>query len=271
MKSRITVARRFLPCVALGLLFSFSTSAVWAVTPGTCSVATLKGSFGDFGQGTVLVDMGFGPPPFQALVVGIATYDGAGHYTSTFWGSFAGISFQSTAIGTYMVEPDCTYSDYLPDANTHTRGVITGDGMQQEIHIVYTDVSVFVSETLKKAPQGTCSLHSVKGTFALFGEGTFTPAGTPVRNNHVGTITFDGTGNFSGHETVNIIGTPTFESDFIGTYTVNQDCTVTADILSPTIGLLHEVGVITRTGINQEIHTIVTNFGWSFADTLKRQ
>jgi hypothetical protein len=271
MKSRIMVARRFLPWVALALLFSFATPAVWAVTPGTCSVATLKGAFGDFGQGTVLVDMGFGPPPFPALVAGVLTYDGAGHYTSTFWGSFAGVSFQSTDSGTYTVEPDCTTLMYSPDSNTHSWGVIIGDGMQQEIHLVYTDASVFVADILKKVRQGECSLESVTGAYALFGEGTFTPAGTPVRNNHVGTITFDGAGHWSGRETVNIIGTPSFQSDITGTYTVNKDCTVTAEIISPTIGVLHEAGVITGTGIKQEIHTIVTDFGWSFADTLKRQ
>jgi hypothetical protein len=262
--------KRLWPFIVLAL-FLFTSSAIWAVTPGTCSVATLKGSFGDFDQGTVLVDMGFGPPPFQALVAGVVTYDGAGNFTSTFFGSFAGISFQSSATGTYEVQPDCTYSDYLPSSNTHSQGIITGDGMQQEIHFVYTDVSVFASGTLKKTPQGGCSLASVKGRFGLFGEGTFAPAGTPVKANHVGTVTYDGNGHFSGKETVNVIGTPTFQSDFIGTYTVNTDCTVTAELISPMLGPLHEAGEITGTGINQEIHTIVTDFGWSFADTLKRQ
>jgi hypothetical protein len=153
----------------------------------------------------------------------------------------------------------------------HSGGVITGEGMQEEIHFVYTDVSVFASGMLKKAPQGACSSHSVAGTFALFGEATFSPTGIPLRSNHVGTITFDGAGKFLGHETVNIIGTPTFESDFTGTYTVNNDCTVTAELVSPTVGVVHEAGVITGTGIKQEVHTIVMESGWSFADTLKRQ
>jgi hypothetical protein len=270
MKSKIIVARKLLPYVALALVFSFASSAVWAVTPGTCSVATLKGPFGDFGQGTVLVDMGFGPPPFPALVAGVLTYDGTGHYTSTFWGSFAGTSFQSTDSGTYTVEADCTTLMYSPDTNTHSLGVISGNGAQQEIHVVYTDASVFFSDTLKKIPEGGCSLDSITGNYALFGEGTFTPAGAALRNNHVGTVTFDGAGHWSGRETVNIIGMSSFQSDITGTYAVNKDCTVTAEIMS-SIGPLHEAGVITGTGINQEVHTIVTDSGWSFADTLKRQ
>jgi hypothetical protein len=130
---------------------------------------------------------------------------------------------------------------------------------------------VVVADTLKKVRQGKCSLHSLTGTYVLFGEGTFAPAGTPLQNNHVGTVTFYGAGHWSGRETVNIIGTPSFQSDITGTYAVNKDCTATAEIISPTIGVLHEAGVITGTGINQEVHTIVTDFGWSFADTLKRQ
>lgn len=257
--------------IILVLFLSFATSAVWAITPGTCSVATLKGSFGDFEQATVLQDIGFGPPPFQALAVAVLTYDGAGHFTSTFWGSFAGISFQATDAGTYAVEPDCTYSDYLPSSNLHSKGVIIGDGMKQEIHLVYTDAWVFGSVTLKKTSQGACSLASIAGSFALFGEGTFTPAGTPVRTNHVGTVTFDGAGHFTGKDTANIIGTPSFDRDFTGTYNVNEDCTVTAEIMSPTAGVVHEAGVITGTGVNQEIHMIVLDPGWTFAETLKRQ
>jgi hypothetical protein len=52
---------------------------------------------------------------------------------------------------------------------------------------------------------------------------------------------------------------------------VNKDCTVTAEIISPTLGPLHKVGEITGTGINEEINNIVRDFGWSFADTLRRQ
>jgi hypothetical protein len=265
------LAKKLLQFFVLVLLFVFATSAVWAVTPGTCSVATLKGSFGDFEQATVLADIGFGPPPFQALAVAVVTYDGAGHFTSTFWGSFAGISFQASDAGTYTVDPDCTYSDYLPSSNIHSRGIISGDGMQQELHFVYNDVWVFGSATFKKTPQGACSLASVKGSYALFGEGTFTPAGTPLRTNHVGTVTFDGAGHFAGKDTANILGTPSFDRDFNGTYNVNEDCTVTAEIISPTAGLVHQAGAITGTGINREIHMIVTDLGWSFADTLKRQ
>jgi hypothetical protein len=52
---------------------------------------------------------------------------------------------------------------------------------------------------------------------------------------------------------------------------VNEDCTVTAEIMSPTAGVVHEAGVITGTGVNQEIHLIGLDPGWTFAETLKRQ
>ena len=87
----------------------------------------------------------------------------------------------------------------------------------------------------------------------------------------MGIVTFDGAGQFTGKDTANIIGTPSFDRDFTGTYNVNADCTVTAEIMSPTGGVVHEAGVITGTGVNQEIHTIVLDPGWTFVDTLKRQ
>ena len=240
-------------------------------THGKCSVATLKGTFGTFEQGTVVADIGFGPPPFPAVVAGTITYDGAGNFTSTFSANFNGIPFTSAATGTYLVNPDCTYSDSVPSTDSNGAGIITGEGTEQEVHFVYTGGSVLAAGTLKKIRPFACSEHSVKGRFGLFGEGTFAPAGTPLLANHVGIVTFDGFGHFYGQETVNVGGAPTTQTNFTGTYTVTSDCTVTAEIVSPVMPPIHEAGVITGAGMNLEIHNIVMDPGWTFADTLTPQ
>ncbi len=170
---------------------------------------------------------------------------------------------------------DCTYSDSIASCYSG-QGTVTGAGMQQEAHFINTSTdpsSVIALGTLKKTQQSGCSLASLNGNFALFGEGTFAPEGTPVLANHVGLITFDGNGKFYGKEAVGISSKPTVQTTFTGTYIVNQNCSVTAEIIPDQEGMppLHEAGVITGTGINQEVHHIVMDWGWSFVDTLKKQ
>src|SRR5215469_5920431 len=54
-------------------------------------------------------------------------------------------------------------------------------------------------------PNGSCSVDSLKGAYALNRQGIFfTPA--PVPYGEVGVFNFDGTGNISGTVTVNIGG-----------------------------------------------------------------
>ena len=73
-------------------------------SPGTCSLRTLKGSYGDTISGTIV---GFGP----IAAIGVTNFDGQGHFTGTdtvnINGS-GGISESST--GTYTVNSDCTGS-----------------------------------------------------------------------------------------------------------------------------------------------------------------
>jgi hypothetical protein len=258
------------PSLLVTLFLFFTTSIVCAASPGNCSLATLKGTYGGVEQGTILLDLGFGiPVPFQAVVAGAATYDGAGSFTVTYTASFGGISFPGTAAGTYAVNPDCTYSDVVPATDAHRQGTITGEGMLQEIHTVFTDAWVVGSGTRKKTPPGNCSASTLKGTYALFGQGTIaTPATVPVV--HAGIITFDGRGNFSGHDTGNV-GGATLPDTFTGTYTVSGDCTLSAVIFTTLFPPLHEAGVITGVGINQEVHNIMTEAGWVFVDTAKQQ
>lgn len=120
-----------------------------------------------------------------------------------------------------------------------------------------------------------CSVASLQGSYALYGQGTITGEipgfpPPPFPTNHVGIANFDGAGNFSGSETASVNGFAG-PATFTGTYNVNPDCTVTAT-LTNSLGLTaNESGVISGNGQFQEIHLIVTNEGWVFDETLKKQ
>jgi hypothetical protein len=126
-----------------------------------------------------------------------------------------------------------------------------------------------------EATPGVCSLATVQGSYALFGQGTITGPLSgfpppPFPTNHAGIVTFDGAGNFSGSETASVDGL-IVPATFTGTYTVNPDCTVTAE-LTNSLGLtIHESGTISGSGAFQEVHLIVTDAGWVFDETLKRR
>ncbi len=150
-----TRRRSWVP-VAVALFLLCTVCAVWAAPPGKCSLATLKGAYGIVEQGTILVD--FGPPfpsvPYQGVIAGLANYDGAGNVTVTYTASFSGLVIPGTATGTYVVNPDCTYSDAIPATDSHRQGTITGEGMSQEIHSMFTDSWVVGYGTRKKTSGG---------------------------------------------------------------------------------------------------------------------
>ncbi len=154
-------ARRRGWLTVVGTLFlSGTVCAVWAAPPRNCSLATLKGTYGSIEQGTILVD--FGPPfpavPYQGVVAGLVNYDGAGNLSVKYTASFGGLVFPGgEATGTYVVNPDCTYSDVVPATDAHRQGTITGEGMSQEIHTMFTDSWVVGYGTRKKTSGGATS------------------------------------------------------------------------------------------------------------------
>src|SRR5215472_14778903 len=94
------------------------------------------------------------------------------------------------------------------------------------------------------ADEDSCSLVSLRGTYAVHAQGTIVgqlPApfpAPPFPLGEAGIVTFDGNGNHSGKTTVNIDGvvlTPTFN----GTYTINSDCTGTITVNSSAGFTLH--------------------------------
>jgi hypothetical protein len=262
--------------VVLVVVAALLAAAPGAWAQGSCSVATLKGAYGLTEQGTVVADvMGASFPvnaPYPSANVAVVTYDGAGHLTATYRASFGGIPFGGPLTGTYTVGPDCTYTDSVPAVGVSRTGVITGEGMSQEVRTILTSTWTVTSGLRQKMPAGKCSSETLKGTYSLHGQGKvgnpMAPPLAPVVQ--VGTITFDGHGRFEGGETVNANGEGE-ENTFTGTYTVNPDCSASAEIHSSSGLTLHTAAVIVGEGTRQELRMIVTDPGWVFLATLKRQ
>jgi hypothetical protein len=115
---------RVLSSVALSTIALLCASALSAGENGTgqCSNRTLKGSYGLYGDGTVI---GVGP----TAVIAIFTYDGAGNLTGTGTSKVNGNVSHFTLTGTYAVDEDCNVSDTVlfPSGATATHEYVIVD------------------------------------------------------------------------------------------------------------------------------------------------
>lgn len=257
--------------ISLALFLLFTASGLYANPRRNCSLATLNGSYGFFGEGKVI-----GEPVIRIVTVAIIRFDGNGNLSGESisnvdgwgWGG-AGDPFT----GTYRVNPDCTYSGELTglDGVTyHFVGTITGSGMLQEMHYVVTDPGTVDPGTVKRIQPGACSLSTLKGSYALFGEGTITAYTPPALIAHVGIVTYDGAGNFVGSDTIMLNGAM-IPDTFTGSYTVTEDCMVSVEITSTAVGVVHEVGRIVGEGKSREVRLIVTDPGFLFLEATRKQ
>ncbi len=241
---------------SVGLLLSLFIGMTTAKASSNCSLATLNGTYGDLDQITALES-----PPLPVVVSGTVTYDGAGNVSATVVASYGGLILgPQTFTGTYIVNPDCTYSDTLGHV-----GTITGVGVFQQLDWIYVEAPFVGFGTLKKTPPGGCSLASLGGTYEVFGQGTM-----PFPVAHSATLNVDGKGSFSGGGTQNVDGA-VVPGTFTGTYTVDADCGVSFVITLDSGQVVHESGTITGVGAFQEVHSIVIDAGFVFADALKKQ
>jgi len=257
----------WLPFLVL-LLFGVTAVNGWAAE---CSLETLKGGYGLDERGTIVALS----PPLPFVTSGIIFYDGNGKLSGNETTSLGGGPMPGTFTGTYTVNSDCTYSDSVVVSPSGTllnhEGTIAGDGISREVHVIETDPGVVSVATIKKTPVGRCSLATLKGTYALFGNGEIlVPNTPPILVAQAGIVTFDGAGSFSGEDTASTGGSVTPAANFTGTYSVQPDCRASA-VIHSIVGDILEEGVITGEGEFKGFHGIFTSLGWAFAQTLKRQ
>ena len=133
--------------IALAILFLLGTVPSAEAQDHQCSNASLVGSFGFTGTGTV-----FNPSVSLFAQVGRQTFDGKGNTDATANTSINGASFPVTIKGTYTVNPDCTGSLTLHvspvDITVHADLVMVSDGA--EFRAIVTDPGSVVTFVAKK-------------------------------------------------------------------------------------------------------------------------
>jgi hypothetical protein len=236
-----------------------------------CTVASLKGTFGFFGEAPALL---IGDPTLRIQIVGTIRFDGRGNLSGASTGNVEGWGGGEIGkfTGTYTVNPDCTYSgEHTGDGETlHFTGTITGSGMSQATRFVVTDPGWVALGTNKKIRPEGCSLSTLKGSYALFGAGTVTALNPPAQIAHVGTVTYDGAGRFVGSDTIMLNGTAVPDT-FSGTYTVTKGCMISVEVASSAVGVIHEVGWIVGAGESTEVRFILTDPGFLAFDAARKR
>jgi hypothetical protein len=190
----------------------------------TCSNASLKGSYGA---------LEFGGNGQSGVTLTHYVADGNGNLSGSLTTSVNGAISTNTFTGTYSISNNCTGSLTLtfPTGLTANKNLVIDDS-GKGFQLIQTD-SGWVNSGYA-LPQGTlvpCGLKGKKQTFAgnLGGSGRV-PGGPTVPGAAVGQLTLSGTGTFSGKATFSINGTIYANTSFNGTYTVNADCTGTAQM-----------------------------------------
>jgi hypothetical protein len=145
------IASRTFTLISLaGLLVCLAPAA----HAGSCSLARAAGNYGVSDSGTVV---GIGP----RVAIGLVTLDAAGNLTGKVTASLNGTVTESTASGTYSVNPDCTglanISEFDQSGNlllTATESAVWDDNMR-ELRLIFTSA---------KLPNGTSLAAVISGT-----------------------------------------------------------------------------------------------------------
>jgi hypothetical protein len=93
-----------------------------------CSLASLKGTYGLYGQGTVFIGT---PQVAQEVDTGIFTADGKGNASGSVTFSLNGKIIRTKFTGSYLVNADCTATVTISDdlgETLHEEGVIFDSG-----------------------------------------------------------------------------------------------------------------------------------------------
>jgi hypothetical protein len=270
--SKVFMLTAALALYAISLMAQGTNATIGYTNSRHCSLATLNGSYGFFGEAPATL---VGDPVMQLVVSGTIRFDGHGNLTGESLANVEGSGGTGVGgfVGTYTVNPDCTYSGVHTGEGAQTLhfvGTITGEGMLQEMRFVVTDPGWVALGTVKKIQPRACSLATLKGSYALFGQGKVTAFTPPAPIAHVGTVTYDGKGNFFGSDTIMLNGMMA-QDTFTGTYTVTRSCMASVEIASTTVGVVHEVGWIVGEEDSREVRLIGTDPGFMFVEATRKQ
>jgi hypothetical protein len=102
-----------------------------------CTDASLSGNFGFTLAGFISFGRNTSPTLMPAASVGLITFDGAGHFTTTYVNTRSGAALGETDTGTYDVKSNCSASLVDQTVGTHYSAVIVGAG--NEVLAIQTD------------------------------------------------------------------------------------------------------------------------------------
>jgi hypothetical protein len=112
----------------LATTFLVLNVAPLARADGGCSVASLKGSYANLRQGTLLTSVLGLPAPASWVEVAREQFDGAGSFVVTATLNIGGIVLNATVPGAYTINSDCT--------GTKTVFVATGVTVTETIIVI---------------------------------------------------------------------------------------------------------------------------------------
>lgn len=194
-----------------------------------CTYATLNGNY-------AFTISGWATPPPKVLtegkssipiaIVGVASFDGAGNWSTSFTYSHDGdISSGIEVPGTYAVNSNCTGT--IAGAGDFSLVILSGGA---DIIGVGTDKDTTSTLIATKQDTSGCSNTTLTGNYAIRLTGFGTPPAQPVPANSsvpvalAGVATFDA-GNFSVTFTRSHNGDISTSPSDVGSYSVNSDCT----------------------------------------------
>jgi len=259
MKFQSFPINRIMRAVTMAGALSCNIMTVTAA-PEPCSTADLMGSYGLLQSGSIL-SVG----PFSSI--GIATFDGNGHWTLSETLSVNGEILPSVGTGDYSVKPDCTGSLVLrADGSTALRNmsmILLNYG--SEIHTIVSNAGNVTTAVLKNIKSRQCTNATLKGDYSYVQNGTVVGEG-PFAS--LGFTRFDGEGGLTTIEFTSrngmIVPDPEPVIFGAGTYQVNADCTGFATAS----GRRRDLVIVNR---GTEYYTMVTVAGRAIPGVQKRQ
>jgi hypothetical protein len=237
-----------------------STVPALRAAPEPCTAADLSGAYGLLQSGSIL-SVG----PFSSL--GLATFDGNGHWTLSETVSVNGDLSPSVGSGDYSVDADCTGALVLrfgaSAASRNMSMILLNYGT--EIHTIVTNAGNVTTAVLKSIKSRQCSNATLKGDYSYVQNGVVVGEG-PFAS--LGFTRFDGEGGLTTIEFTSRNGMIAPDPSPVvfgsGTYQVNADCTGFATAS----GRRRDLVIVDR---GTEYYTMVTVAGRAIPGVQKRQ
>ena len=187
----------------------------------TCTNASIKGVYG-------VMSGGLNGSLQPATGINQVTVDGAGNATGTATKSINGTIVTYTYTGTYQIAKNCTGSATWTNQNNqveHDNLVL--NNANKGAFLIQTDANHVQAGVAVAQGTAVCTDLGVKHNYSTNLTGSVTSVGQVA---FVGQLVLNGTGSITGTATLSLNGSIVSAVPVTGTYTINANCTGTAQI-----------------------------------------